>query len=50
VFVILFSILAFFSHTLLDERPFVAMFGFLGAVAYLECAEPFLSRSSLPKA
>jgi O-antigen ligase len=35
VFVGMFALMGFFSHTLLDSRAFLTMFGFLGALAYL---------------
>ena len=49
IFVAVFCLLGFFSHDLLEQRPFLVMFGFLGALAYVERLEPLLSRSSLPR-
>jgi O-antigen ligase len=49
-FVTLFALLGLFSHTLLDERPFLVMFGFLGALAYVAGSESFRPPSSVPKA
>jgi O-antigen ligase len=50
VFVAAFFISGFFSHNLLEQPPFMVMFGLLGALAYVEHLELGVWRSSLSKA
>jgi hypothetical protein len=49
VYVAAFSISGVFSHTHLDARPLLILFGLLGALAYVEYLRPIVLRSSVPK-